>query len=66
MNSNFIYDWGETVRVVMTAPEELRPGQVCSVCGMREMEGTNLYLVEFQNGDSLEVPENNLETMTDE
>ena len=66
MNSNFIYDWGETVRVVMTAPEELRPGQVCSVCGMREMEGTNLYLVEFQNGDSVEVPENNLETMADE
>jgi len=65
MKSNFIYEWGETVRVVITAPEELRPGQACSVCGRREKEGTNLYLVEFQNDDSVEVPENNLETMTD-
>lgn len=66
MNPNFIYDWGETVRVVTTAPEELHPGQTCAVCGMRQREGTNLYLVEFQNGDSFEIPENNLEAMTEE
>jgi hypothetical protein len=66
MNTNFIYDWGETVRVVTTAPEELRPGQVCSICGMREKDGTNLYLVEFQNGDSVEVPEAYLQPMTTE
>jgi hypothetical protein len=66
MNTNFIYDWGETVRVVTTAPEELRPGQVCCICGMREKDGTNLYLVEFQNGDSVEVPEAYLQPMTTE
>jgi len=52
------------VRVVATAPEQLRLGQVCSVCGMREREGTNLYLVEFQNGVTIEVAENNLRPET--
>lgn len=66
MTRLFIYDWGETVRVVMTAPEELHPEQFCSVCGMHEKEGTNLYLIKFQNGTSVEVPENNLQPMTDE
>jgi len=57
MNRNFIYKWGETVRVSLAAPKESRPGKVCAVCGMRQAGDTNLYLVEFENGDSLEVPE---------
>lgn len=57
MNRNFIYKWGETVVVALASPQESRPGQVCAVCGMRQAGDTNLYLVEFANGDSLEVPE---------
>jgi hypothetical protein len=65
MNSKFIYDWGEAVRVATTAPNEMRPGQICSVCGMRALNGINLYLVEFSNGESLEIPEQHLEAMTE-
>ncbi len=63
MNENFCYDWGETVRVVATALSVMRPGQVCSICGMRQHEAVNLYLVEFSDGDAFEVPENQLQPM---
>jgi len=66
MNDNFCYDWGDTVRVITTAPNVMRPGQVCSVCGMRQHEGVNLYLVEFSDGEALEVPEDELQPMTEE
>lgn len=65
-NTTFLYDWGETLRVVTTAPESFRLGQICSVCGMREHGGENLYLIEFSDGSSLEVPECYLEPVPDE
>jgi hypothetical protein len=49
---HYIYDWGQTVRVITTAPKEMHPGEVCSVCGMRELNGAKLYIVEFPNGES--------------
>ncbi len=61
MSMNFLYDWGQTVRVIGTAPSELHPGRLCSVCGMRELNGEKLYLVEFSDGKALEIAENKLE-----
>ena len=61
--------WGDTVRISQLAPAPLRPGALAAVVGIREIEtegqveeftsplGTRLYLVEFGDGDSLEVPE---------
>ena len=66
MNSDFVYKWGETVRIALSAPREFRPGQVCAICGMRKEGEINLYLVEFTNGDSLEVPEDWLHPHVDE
>ena len=66
MSATYLYDWGQTVRVAMTAPHELHPGHICSICGMRELHGKKLYLIEFSDGESLEIAEGNLEAMTDE
>jgi hypothetical protein len=60
---NYKYDWGETVRVVTTASEMHRPGTLCSVCGMREADVRLLYLVEFGDGESVEIEEDKLEAI---
>ena len=65
MSSNYKYDWGQTVRVLMSAPKEMRPGEVCSVCGIRESESDDLYLVEFSEGNAIEIPERELEPIED-
>jgi len=65
MSSNYKYDWGQTVRVIASAPKEMRPGELCSVCGIRALDGDNLYLVEFSEGDAIEIPERGLEPMED-
>lgn len=57
MDKNFKYDWGQGIRVVIYAPEAMRPGQKGSVCGMRESHRYNLYLVEFSDGSAIEIPE---------
>jgi hypothetical protein len=54
---NFKYDWGDEVLVLEQAPEKLRRGQRGSVCGMRQLEGVNLYLVEFSDGVAIEISE---------
>ena len=61
-----IGNWGDTVRVVADAPEEMWPSQLCSVCGMRQKDGVNLYLVESSTGQSEEVPELLLESVSDQ
>ena len=67
------FTWGDTVRIRADAPPQYQPGEVASVCGIREVEtveqerqfgspvGSRLYLVEFENGDAIEVPEALLE-----
>jgi len=57
MSATFIYDWGQEVRVTTTAPENLRPGKVGSICGMREFNKSHLYLVEFSDGQAIEILE---------
>jgi hypothetical protein len=50
MNSPWIYDWGEEVRVMATAPQALRPDEAGSICGMRKADTGQIYLVDFQMG----------------
>jgi hypothetical protein len=57
MNVEFIFGWGQSVRVRDDAPQEMFPGQSGSVCGMRMHGGLNLYLVEFATGVSKEIPQ---------
>jgi hypothetical protein len=59
--------WGDTVRVKASAPLRMRPGAVAAVVGVREVEtpeealkfdavvGTKLYLIEFGDGDAVEL-----------
>ena len=67
------YTWGDTVRVKVGASPEMRPGHLAAVCGIRDLEnpdqakqfsrpiGTTLYLVEFGDGSSIEIPEDSVE-----
>ena len=60
--------WGDTVRIRSNAKPEQRPGALAAVCGLREVEteeqarqfgcpiGTALYLIEYGDGGSMEVP----------
>lgn len=69
--------WGDTVRVKDHVPAAMRPGQLAAVCGLREAEtaeearqfgcaiGATLYLVEFRDGNSSEIPETLLEAVND-
>lgn len=59
--------WGDTVFVSESAPEACHPGSQGSVCGIRERtppasggvagDSSRLYLIEFTNGESIEVPD---------
>ena len=63
------YDYGGSVEVMGSAPECYSPGVKGSLCGARRIEteeqakvvnvsiGTVLWIVEFANGSSSEVPE---------
>ncbi|HEY5838765.1 MAG TPA: hypothetical protein VIT19_07000 [Pyrinomonadaceae bacterium] len=61
--------WGDAVIVRKNAPDEYRPGVRGSVCGVPDvLDGPNrteaerpilarLYLVEFSDGEAVEIPE---------
>ena len=66
MSATYKYDWGQAVRVITTAPVNMRPGKGGSVCGMRKLDDDRLYLVEFSDGEAVEIPENLIEAMEDE
>lgn len=67
------FKWGDTVRIAAEAPDHFRPGHQGSVCGVRVVEtedhaqltkeqiGTALLLVEFGDGQAVEIPERFLE-----
>jgi len=60
------FDWGELVVVSADAPSEYRPGSKAWVVGMsanneslgrgRLASLSSVYMVEFEDGSSLEVP----------
>lgn len=70
--------WGDTVRVKDDVPPAMCPGRLAAVCGMRKVEtseqanqfgcgiGTVVYLVEFEDGSSVEIPEELLEIADDD
>jgi len=66
MKTPFTYDWGQAVRIRTAAPQDLHPGEECSVCGMREHEQLKLYLVELSSGEAIEIPEEHLEMVDGE
>ncbi len=63
-----IFNWGDTILIKQTAPERYKPGFLGCVCGMRTIDsielarqfnqkiGSELYLIEFANGETLEIP----------
>jgi hypothetical protein len=63
------FTWGDTVRVKAGAEPKRRPGAVAEVVGIRAIEteshavrsdvpiGSKVYLVEFGDGTSVEIPE---------
>jgi len=64
-----IFNWGDTVIVKHTAPKRYKPGLRGCICGMRtidsvevamqcdQMIDSELYLIEFDDGETLEIPE---------
>ncbi len=63
-----ILSWGDTILVRHNAPKRYKPGQIGCICGIRNIESAQvseafdqpmqsiLYLVEFSNGEALEIP----------
>ncbi len=48
--------WGDEVVVTADAPLDWRPGSKAWVVGMRKREETVLLIIEFEDGNSVEVP----------
>lgn len=69
MNDGSERTWGDTVRVRFCAPMSMRPGALAEVVGIRSVETleqaaefgvpvhTKIYLVEFGDGEAIELPE---------
>ena len=67
--------WGDTVRVKASAPMSMRPGAIAEVVGIRDVEtpsqatqfetpiGSKVYLIEFSDGDAIELAEMWIETV---
>ncbi len=63
-----IFNWGDTILIKQIAPERYKPGFQGCICGMRTIDsvevatqfdqkiGSELYLIEFDNGETLEIP----------
>jgi len=63
------FTWGDSVRVKAEAPSEMRPGTLAAICAITEIEyeaqakeygapiGSKVYLLEFGDGTSVEIPE---------
>jgi len=69
----FRYHYGQTVRVSAHARKSFRPGELVAVVGMWKVSnneqahhtghpvGTVLYLIEYDDGSSIEIPEEYIE-----
>lgn len=73
MDRSFQFDYAQTVRIVDSAPVELKPGTIVDIVGMTRLsgdrevagmsctEGAEVYVVEYINGSSIEVPDQYIE-----
>ena len=71
LNSKF--NWGDSVKVKNSAPQEFEPDSIGSICGMTQIDSNNaikdlernltkiVYLVEFKDGHTIEIPEDYLD-----
>ncbi|MDH4080735.1 MAG: hypothetical protein OEU68_13065 [Nitrospira sp.] len=50
MSKKVKFEYGQTVSVVQAAPTTHRREHYGSVCGIRQVDGHNFYLVEFSDG----------------
>ncbi|MDZ4699135.1 MAG: hypothetical protein SH809_05455 [Rhodothermales bacterium] len=60
MSDKFEFHWGDTVRVRLAPEESCKTEQLASICGIREDGGLIMYLVEFSDGSTFELPEERL------
>jgi hypothetical protein len=67
-----VFTWDDTVKVLLSAPPQMRPGHLGSVVGISQVEDRRgdylakfpdgvVYTIEFEDGSSVHVPENFLE-----
>lgn len=75
MDKPFQFDYAQSVKIVASAPAFLMPGSLVAVVGMTRLSGkreiagmicdygTAVYVVEYENGHSVEVPEQYLEAL---
>lgn len=58
------FTWGTVVQIKKNAPNKLRPGEIGEICSMQEVARYTksvIYLVEFGDGKTIEVPNDLLE-----
>ena len=67
------FTWGDAIWVKKNAPEIYRPGEFGSVCGISQIttdkeaaqlqcsNGEWIYIIEYEDGSSTEIPESFLE-----
>jgi hypothetical protein len=57
------FTWGDSIRVMDTAPSEFRPGAYAAVCGVTEPDATrseHYYTIEYDDGTSVDIAERHL------
>lgn len=63
-----VFDYGDIVMIKQDAPLRYKPGSIGNICGIRiinnietakqfnQMMNSELYLIEFADGQALEIP----------
>ena len=77
-NKNNKFTWGDPVLIKKSAPKCYKPGEFASICGIdkiiTQQEADEflckaedwIYIIEYEDGSSIEVPECYLEPYQDE
>jgi hypothetical protein len=72
-SENHKFNWGDTLIIKKDVPPDFHPGEVVSVCSVIKMNSDDvkkfstimqsnwMYIVEFGDGNSIELPEDFLE-----
>ena len=67
-NNKIDFDYGDIVTIKSTAPQNYRPGSKGCICGIRVVDSnqislqfnqpidSEIYLIEFSDGESIEIP----------
>ena len=72
------FTWGDAVLIKQDSPKPYRPGEFASICGIDKVisqkeadqflckNGEWIYLIEYEDGSSIEIPELYLEKYKEE